>query len=90
MLKSKIEIRQFAIEQAVAILGSGTPQKDVVAKAKDIEAYIIGEANLPEVSNDIETISDIMGDVVQMLKDMSDSSPTMGVGMLKEESPKKK
>lgn len=90
MLKSKIEIRQFAIEQAVAILGSGTPQKDVVAKAKDIEAYIIGEANLPEVNNDIEAISDIMGDVVQMLKGMSDSSPTMDVGMLKEESPKKK
>ena len=39
---SKIGIRQFAVEQAVAIMGTGTPQKDVVAKAAEIEAYVVG------------------------------------------------
>ena len=38
---SKIGIRQFAVEQAVAIMGTGTPQKDVVAKAAEIEAYVV-------------------------------------------------
>ena len=49
MFKSRIEIREFAVRQAVELLGTGSPQKDIVAKARDIEAYIIGEADLPEV-----------------------------------------
>ena len=54
MFKSRIEIREFAVRQAVELLGTGSPQKDIVAKARDIEAYIIGEADLPEVYNDTE------------------------------------
>ena len=42
MFKSRIEIREFAVRQAVELLGTGSPQKDIVAKARDIEAYIIG------------------------------------------------
>lgn len=68
---SKIEIRKFAIEQAVAIMGTGTPQKDVIAKAKDIETYVIGGADIPEVSNDTDTINDIMGNAMQMLQGIS-------------------
>lgn len=57
MLKSKIEVREFAVTQAVEIMGKGTSDKDVVSKAKEIEAYIIGDAELPEVST--SEISDI-------------------------------
>ena len=37
-MKSKIEVRKFAIEIATQILGKGTADKDVVGKAKEIEA----------------------------------------------------
>lgn len=52
-MKSKLEIRVFAVEQAVKIMGSGTPTKDVVVKAQEIEKYILGEAVLPDVSEEI-------------------------------------
>lgn len=47
-MKSKLEIRVFAIEQAVKVQGISAPVKDVVEKAKEIEHYIIGNADLPE------------------------------------------
>lgn len=68
---SKIEIRKFAVQQAVSIMGTGVPQKDVVAKAKEIEDYIIGEADIPETSSDTEAINDIMDNVVQILQGIS-------------------
>jgi hypothetical protein len=55
-MKSKIEVRVFAVEQAVKTMGVGTPQKDVVAKAQEIEKYIIGEAVLPEVADEASPI----------------------------------
>lgn len=61
MFKSKIEIREFAIEQAVAILGTGTPQKDIVSKAKEIEAYVLGNAELPETSEEESFITELIG-----------------------------
>lgn len=47
-MKTKIDVRVFAIEQAVKVMGANAPQKDVVAKAKEIEAYIIGDTLLQE------------------------------------------
>lgn len=49
-MKSKIEVRVFAVEQAVKIMGAGTPQKDVVAKAQEIENYIVQDVVLPDVA----------------------------------------
>lgn len=40
-MKSIVDIRIFAIEQAVAILGAGTADKEIVKKAEEIESYII-------------------------------------------------
>ena len=60
-MKSKIEVRVFAVEQAVKIMGVGTPQKDVVAKAQEIEKYIIGEAVMPEVADETSPIDLING-----------------------------
>ena len=58
-MKSKIEIRTFAVEKAVAVMGVGTPSKDVVAKAKEIESYIIGSAELPEVYDSDAAVSNM-------------------------------
>lgn len=84
MFKSKIEIREFAVKQAVALLGAGTPQKDVVEKAKEIESYIAGDAELPEVYNDMEEVNGIMGSAIQMLQGFS------GKEAPSEEKPSKK
>lgn len=58
-MKSKLEIRTFAVEKAVAVMGVGMPSKDVVAKAKEIEAYIIGNAELPEVYDSDAVVSNM-------------------------------
>lgn len=57
MFKSNIEIREFAINKAVELLGAGAPQKDVVEKAEEIEKYVMGEAELPETVDENELIS---------------------------------
>lgn len=66
-MKSKIEVRKFAVEMAVAVLGQGTAQKDVVEKAKEIEAYIVGESSLPETFNEGEAIADAFGGLMPIL-----------------------
>ena len=48
-MKSKIDVRVFAVNKAVEIMGAGAIVKDVVTKAQEIEKYVIGEAELPEV-----------------------------------------
>ena len=60
-MKSKIDVRVFALEQAVKIMGVGTPQKDVVVKAQEIEKYIIGEAVLPELTDEASPMDLING-----------------------------
>jgi len=60
-MKSKLDARVFAVEQAVKIMGVGTPQKDVVAKAQEIEMYIIGAAQLPEVADEASPMDLING-----------------------------
>lgn len=72
-MKSKIEVRTFAVNKAVEIMGHGTPQKDVIEKAKEIERYILGDAELPEVHNDMLALNGIMGNVMSSLKSMMDA-----------------
>ena len=66
-MNSKIDVRVFAIEKAVAILGAGTPSKDVVTKAKEIEAYIIGNADIPEVDNKEDAVFDMVKGVFSLI-----------------------
>lgn len=81
MFKSKIEVREYAINKAVELMGTGTPSKQVVDKAKEIESYVIGEAVLPEVADENEMITNIIsgltGVVLETLRrntfDTSDS-----------------
>ena len=72
-MKSKVEIREFAISKAVAIMGAGTSDKDVVSKAREIEKYIIGDAEIPEVSNTEDVL-------VEMLKGVSSLIGLQDVG----------
>lgn len=68
MFKSKIEVREFAVKQAVELLGKGTPQKDVIQKAKEIEEYIIGESDLPETYNEMDAASGLIGNAFSALR----------------------
>lgn len=63
-IKSKLDARHYAIEKAVELMGAGSPSKDVVAKAVEIEAYIVGGAELPEVSNDTAQLMNMLGDAL--------------------------
>ena len=63
-MKSKIEVRVFAIEKAVAILGVGTSDKEVVSKAKEIELYVIGDAVLPDTYDEANAIGGLIGNVL--------------------------
>ena len=67
-MKSKIEVRKFAVEKAVEIMGVGTPDKNIIAKAQEIENYIIGEAELPEVDKSQEALTGEMSDMLGLIK----------------------
>lgn len=63
-----MEIRVFAVERAVELMGTGTPNKDVIAKAKEIEAYIVGDAQLPEVAeSDISAARSFLSEIAGMI-----------------------
>ena len=63
-MKSKIEVREYALNKAVELLGQGAPVKDAVAKAKEIDSYIIGEAILPEVNDETAQLMNGLGNAV--------------------------
>lgn len=60
MFKSKIEVREYAMNKAVELMGTGTPTKQVVDKAKEIETYVMGEAELPEVLDEEKMVNTII------------------------------
>ena len=57
MFKSRIEVREYAMNKAVELMGTGTPSKHIVEKAKEIENYVVGSAELPETIDENELIS---------------------------------
>ena len=60
MFKSKIEVREYAMNKAVELMGTGTPTKQVVDKAKEIETYVMGKAELPEVLDEEKMVNTII------------------------------
>ena len=60
MFKSNIEVREYAMNKAVELMGMGTPTKQVVEKAKEIETYVKGEAELPEVLDEEKMVNTII------------------------------
>lgn len=63
-MKSAIEVRKFAVEKAVEIMGAGTADKDVVTKAREIEAYVLGGAILPETYDESNALSGAIGNIL--------------------------
>lgn len=59
-MKSKIDVRVFAVEKAVAVMGPGSPLKDIIEKAKEIEAYVVSEADLPETYDEMKEGGEII------------------------------
>ena len=60
MFKSNIEVREYAMNKAVELMGTGTPTKQVVDEAKEIETYVMGEAELPEVLDEEKMVNTII------------------------------
>lgn len=60
-MKSKIDVRVFAVNKAVEVMGTGALIKDVVAKAQEIENYVIGEAELPETVQELSPMELLNG-----------------------------
>ena len=69
-IKSRLDARHYAVEKAVELMGAGSPSKDVIAKAQEIESYIVGEAELPEVTNDAETFGNMLASVLPKYEDI--------------------
>lgn len=67
-MKSKIEVREYAVNKAVELIGQGSPTKDVITKAKEIEEYVIGEAVLPDVNDDAAQLMSTIGNMVAAAK----------------------
>lgn len=58
-MKSVIEVRKFAVENAVQVLGQGSASKDIVGKAKEIESYILEGIELPGVYDEARMLGDM-------------------------------
>ena len=56
-MKSKIEVRKFAIEQAHLSMIKGDSDKSIVEVAKEIADFVLGDAALPEYVNDEDTLT---------------------------------
>ena len=71
-MKSKIEVREYAVNKAAEIMGKGTPTDSLIAKAQEIEKYIIGEAMLPEIAADItESLVDGLKSIIGGVNDIA-------------------
>ena len=86
-----MDVRVFAVQRAAEIMGTGTPDKDVVAKAKEIEAYVIGDAELPEVHDEVGAAGGLLQDIFSAIGRGVDS-PAMAIASktsMKQETEKK-
>ena len=66
-MKSKVEVRKFAVEIATQILGKGTTDKDEVGKAKEIEVYVLGDAELPETYDELNAVRGALGGTISQM-----------------------
>lgn len=71
-MNSKIEVREFAVKIAADIMGKGAPVDSLIAKAQEIEKYIIGDAVLPEVAADTtESLVDGLKSIIGGVNDIA-------------------
>ena len=77
-MKSNIEVRVFAVNKAVEVMGTGAIIKDVVAKAQEIEQYVLGAAVLPEVVDEASPI-DYLNKVASLIGGNADIAAPTGI-----------
>lgn len=74
-LKSKFDVRRFAVESAIAY--SAKSRKELLVQAKEIEAYVLGDAELPEYVNSEDALTKTMTNYLAALsKPQSNESNT--------------
>ena len=67
-MKSLIELRTFAVEKAAFLGGVGAPSAQVLAVAKEIEAYVLGGEQLPFTAESEPNLPLIAGVILLMKK----------------------
>ncbi len=72
-MKSKIELRQFAVSSALNL--DDVTSETVISTAKEIEEYILGSADLPESYDDFSQL-DRMKDLLSRGIAGSTNNPT--------------
>ena len=74
-LKSKFDVRRFAVESAIAY--SAKSRKELLVQAKEIETYVLGDAELPEYVNSEDALTKTMTNyLVALSKPQSNESNT--------------
>lgn len=69
-MRNKVEIRAFAVEQVVKMrCMSDCTIEDVVEQAKLIETYVIGEAKLSEMDNELSEMKKFFQDTMDRLEE---------------------
>lgn len=60
-LKSKLDVRQYALEVAL-----GLPEEDKLGKAKEIEDYLLGEIEMPGYFDPNATTNELLKKVSEL------------------------
>lgn len=63
-------------------MGTGAVIKDVVAKAQEIEKYVVGSAVLPEVADEASPI-DYLNGIASLIGGNASAVPTMSTDEIK-------
>lgn len=76
-LKSKFDVRKFAVESAIAYSCRADKKLELLEQAKEIEAYVLGEAELPEYVNSEDALTKTMNTYLAAIaKPQTDESHT--------------
>ena len=76
-LKSKFDVRKFAVESAIAYSCRSDKKLELLEQAKEIEAYVLGEVELPEYVNSEDALAKTMNTYLAAIaKPQSDESHT--------------
>lgn len=67
-MRNKVDVRAFCVEQVVKASGVSDAKK-VVEEAKVLEEYVIGDANLPEMDNELSEMKKFFQDAMDRLEE---------------------
>lgn len=67
-MRNKVDVRAFCVEQVVKASGVSDAKK-IVEEAKVLEEYVIGEANIPEMDNELSEMKKFFQDTMDRLEE---------------------